>query len=279
MKPAVVIQTDFGTGGGSAMHGVILQVDPSLDVYEISHTVEKFNVREASRFLHHMAPYWPEGTVFVSVIDPGVGTSRRASVALLKNGSYVVTPDNGALTLLLKEPGIKAVRVIDETRNRLKGTEKVSIFHGRDLFAYCAAKLASGIIDFEGVGEAYPVSEIVTYEEYGWEAGEAYVQGCVTDMMRSFGNLESSIPIKAFEEAGFRLNDTVRVTIREKDRTVYEGTMPYAVSFGWVKEGEALVYNSSDGVLGVGINRGDFIRTYDIGFGTDWTIRIEKEER
>ena len=125
MKPIIAMQTDFGVGGGSTMRGTCLKVDPELEVYEISHSIEKFNIKAAARSLYHIVPYWPAGTVFVSVIDPGVGTSRRASVALLNNGSYVVTPDNGALTLLLESPGIRAVRTIDETVNRLKGTEKV----------------------------------------------------------------------------------------------------------------------------------------------------------
>ena len=167
------------------MRGTCLKVDSDLEIYEISHSIEKFNVKAAARSLYHIVPYWPEGTIFVSVIDPGVGTSRRASVALLNNGSYVVTPDNGSLTLLLDIPGIKAVRTIDETVNRLKGSEKVSIFHGRDLFAYCAAKLASGIIDFEGVGPEYPVDEIVRFSEPAYKVSEGNAEGIVTGIMRT----------------------------------------------------------------------------------------------
>lgn len=163
MRPFVVMQTDFGVGGGGAMYGVCKTVDPDLGVYDLSHVIPKFNVEAASKSLVSVIPYWPVGTVFVSVVDPGVGTSRRACVAKTSNGYYVVTPDNGTLMLLKKEFGIDAVREIDETVNRLKGTEKTSIFHGRDLFAYCAARLASGVIDFEGVGPEYPVEEIVLY--------------------------------------------------------------------------------------------------------------------
>ncbi len=279
MKPAVVIQTDFGYGGGSAMRGVIKTLDPEVYVYEANHRVEKFNVVKAARSLNHLVGYWPAGTVFVSVVDPGVGTSRRASVALLKNGSYVVSPDNGSLTLLLENPGIEAVRVIDETVNRLKGTEKVSIFHGRDLFAYCAGKLAAGLIGFEGVGEEYPVSEIVKYEKLNYTCKPGEVRGYVTDMMYTFGNLETNIPIEAAENAGIVPGDKVLVSIKNKDRFVLSHTIPFHPSFGWVPEGEEVIYNSSDGVLGLGINRGDFIRKYNIGFGKDWQIIITKEEQ
>lgn len=277
MVKLIAVQTDFGIGGGSAMKGVCKTVDPSLDIYDVNHQISKFNVKEASRSLRHNIPYWPSGTVFVSVVDPGVGTKRRASVALLKNGSYVVSPDNGSLTLLLKDPGILSIREIDESVNRLKGTEKVSIFHGRDLFAYCAAKLASGVIGFEGVGPEYPVEEIVTYEEGDYFYEEGRVEGLVTDMMRTFGNLESNIPIEIAVKAGLEVGKKVHVTVKEKDRVVYDDSVPYEVSFGHVGEGEVLVYNSSDGVLGVGINLGDFIRSYHIGFGEDWKIVIEKE--
>ncbi|MBQ6452534.1 MAG: SAM-dependent chlorinase/fluorinase [Solobacterium sp.] len=277
MKPAVVMQTDFGSGGGCAMRGVIKTLDPEVNVFDANHTIDIFNVRQASRSLNGMVAYWPSGTVFVSVVDPGVGTSRRACCALLKNGSYVITPDNGSLTILLDNPGIEAVRVIDETRNRLRGTEKVSIFHGRDLFAYCAGKLASGIIDFEGVGEAYPVSEIVRYREYGYETSPGRVKGYAADMMRNFGNLESSIPIEAAEQAGFQPGEQVILTIMHGDTCVFHQPIAYRLSFGWVAEGEDVVYNSSDGVIGIGTNRGNFVNKYGIGFGEDWQIIMEKE--
>lgn len=163
VKPCIAMQTDFGLGGGGAMYGVCKTVDMELQVYDISHVIPKFNVQRASESLASVLPFWPKGTVFVSVVDPGVGTERRASVARTCNGYYIVTPDNGTLTDVNRKFGIEAIRVIDEKVNRLKGTEKTSIFHGRDLFAYCAARLASGVIDFAGVGPEYPVGEIVEF--------------------------------------------------------------------------------------------------------------------
>jgi S-adenosylmethionine hydrolase len=277
MKPIIAIQTDFGVGGGSTVHGTCLMVDPELEVYEISHSIERFNIRAAARSLYNIVPFWPEGTVFVSVIDPGVGTSRRASVALLNNGSYVVTPDNGSLSLLLDSPGVKAVRTIDETVNRLKGTEKVSIFHGRDLFAYCAARLASGIIDFEGVGPEYPVDEIVRYKEAGYSVSEGKAEGTVTGMMRTFGNLETSIPIPAAESAGLLPGTDVHVVISSEKGIVYDSFVPYRASFGWVPQGKEVVYNSSDGVVGIGINLGSFAERYGIDPAAQLTIVIGKE--
>ncbi|MBR4828160.1 MAG: SAM-dependent chlorinase/fluorinase, partial [Oscillospiraceae bacterium] len=161
----VVIQTDFGRGGSGAMAGVCKLVDRSVRVYNITHEVPKFDVVAAGHNLTEVIPYWPEGTVFVSVVDPGVGTARKACVALTENGRYVVTPDNGCLEEIRNTYGIAAVREIDQSVNRYKGNEwslKSDIFHGRDVFAYCGARLACGRITFEEVGPEYPVSEIVS---------------------------------------------------------------------------------------------------------------------
>src|SRR5699024_1072971 len=141
-------------------------VDRSLEIVDGTHEIPKFDTWSASYRLSQYMKFWPRGTIFVSVDDPGVGTKRRAAVARTKDGYYIVTPDNGSLTHIKKEMGIEEIREIDEGKNRLRGTEGVSIFHGRDLFAYCAAKLASGIIGFEQVGPAYSVEEIVEHPIY-----------------------------------------------------------------------------------------------------------------
>ena len=120
MKPCIVMQTDFGVGGGGAMYGVCKTIDPELQIYDLSHVIPKFNVEKASASLRNVMPFWPKGTIFVSVVDPGVGTARKASVAHTCNGYYVVTPDNGSLTYIKQEFGIDAIREIDETVNRLR---------------------------------------------------------------------------------------------------------------------------------------------------------------
>ena len=164
-KPILVFQTDFTykEGAVSAMYGVVKTVDRELEIFDGTHEIPQYDTWSASYRLLQSLPFWPKGTIYVSVVDPGVGTSRRACVAKTANGYYVVTPDNGALTHIKKEFGILEVREIDERVNRLPSTRGVSIFHGRDLFGYTAARLASGIIDFEGVGPEYPVDQIVSH--------------------------------------------------------------------------------------------------------------------
>ena len=279
MRPVIAMQTDFGVGGGSAMRGTCLKVDPDLEVYEISHSIGKFDIRYAAESLRSIVPFWPEGTVFVSVVDPGVGTSRRASVAELCNGSYVVTPDNGTLTLLLDTPGIRAIRTIDERVNRLRGTEKVSIFHGRDLFAYCAAKLASGLIDFEGVGPEYPVDEIVRFPAVQYNFRDGYAESTVTGAMRTFGNIETGIPIAAAARAGIIPGGTFRFRIiREDGSAAFDGAVPYRSSFGWVPEGSEVMYNNSSGHIGIGVNLGDFSNKYGVSGSCGWKVIIEREQ-
>lgn len=275
-KPSILFQTDFGYGGAAAMYGVCKQVDSDLALYDLTHTIPTFDVKRASSSLRNVLPFWPKGTILVSVVDPGVGTARRASVARTSNGYYVVTPDNGTLTYLLQSFGIDEIREIDETVNRYKGTEKTSIFHGRDLFAYCAAKLAAGVIDFEGVGPAYPVEEIVTFPVDHFAVTDGGAEGTLTDAMDTFGNLETSIPIDDFERSGIQNGDTVQLTITHNGETPFDAPVTFHRSFGFVAEGEPVVYNSSTGYIGIALNRGDFAGTYHIGLGPEWKFTLRK---
>nr|HPJ23121.1 SAM-dependent chlorinase/fluorinase [Clostridia bacterium] len=150
MKSLMVFQTDFTYKEGAvcAMYGVVKSVDRELEILDGTHEIPQYDTWSASYRLYQSMKFWPRDTVFVSVVDPGVGTPRKASVARTSDGYYVVTPDNGSLTHLKRLAGIEEIREIDERINRLrgKGTEEVAIFHGRDVFAYCGARLAAGII-------------------------------------------------------------------------------------------------------------------------------------
>ncbi|MBR4421032.1 MAG: SAM-dependent chlorinase/fluorinase, partial [Erysipelotrichaceae bacterium] len=154
MNKLLVFQTDFGLDDGaiSAMEGVAFGVDLDLNIRHLTHNIPQYNIFDASYRLYQAMNYWPKGTTFVSVVDPGVGSDRKSCVAETKNGYYVVTPDNGTLTHIDRFIGLKAVRQIDEKKNRLAGSDLSYTFHGRDVFAYTGARLASGTISFEEVG-------------------------------------------------------------------------------------------------------------------------------
>src|SRR4029078_1569183 len=158
----VVFQSDFGLKDGavSAMKGVAMGVSPDLKLYDLTHEIPAYNIWEAAYRLEQTVPYWPAGTVFVSVVDPGVGTNRKSVVLKTKSGHFIVTPDNGTLTLIAQSLGIDTLREIDEAVNRRKGSEKSYTFHGRDVYAYTGARLASGTITFDQVGKMLPDSVV-----------------------------------------------------------------------------------------------------------------------
>ena len=194
----LVFETDFGRKetSVSAMYGVVKSVDRNIEIIEATHELPPFDIYTASYRLWQAMEYWPAGTVFVSVVDPGVGTKRRACVALTEDGYYIVTPDNGSLTHVRRTHGIAAVREIDETINRRRGSEGTAVFHGRDLFGYCAARLTSGIITFEQVGPSYSPDEIVMLDIPSFHADEGRAEGLAL--------LKSMIPISATSLPTFR---------------------------------------------------------------------------
>lgn len=274
----LIIQTDFGTGSlsVSAMHGVCAMVDPSLKVDDGNNDVAPFNVLDASDSLMYLMPYWPEGTVFVSVVDPGVGTKRRSCVAKLRNGQYVVTPDNGTLTYIKEKVGIEEVREIDESVNRVKGSEDVHIFHGRDVYAYCGARLAAGIIDFEGVGPVYPVAEVVEAPYIRAEKSPGRVSGMINEAGDHFGLIGTNIPFEWLSESGMVYGDMVTVTVTRKDEQIFRREMKLEKTFGYVPVGDPLVFSSEMRTVMMAINQGNATVEYGLGFGPDWKMTVEK---
>ena len=276
MKP-LVFQTDFGLvdGAVSAMYGVAYCVDPELKILDLTHDITPYNIWEASYRLIQTINYWPEGSVFVSVVDPGVGSDRKSIVALTKSGRYIVTPDNGTLTHVIRLEGIEAVREIDENINRLPRSGESYTFHGRDVYAYTGARLAAGIIDFEGVGPALSVDSLVSLPIVEPRLEGNAVCGTIDVLDGRFGSLWTNIPRALFLETGIRYGDRVSITIENDTRCVYRNIILFARSFADVYVGEALSYVNSLDCVAVAINQGSFARAYNIGTGNSWRIRIE----
>ena len=260
------------------MKGVCKQVDASLECVDSTHTIEKFNVLEASQQLNYVEPFWPKGTVFVSVVDPGVGTPRKASVALLKDGNYVVTPDNGTLTHMYYNIGIEAIREIDETKNRYQGTESVSVFHGRDLFAYTAAKLASGQITFEEVGESYSLDDIVLldYEYLKADVKNEDIQGIVSNVSDPFGSIVFNVLTEDFNRVGYHEGDMIHIVLENEQGVYFDENVLYAQSFGFVDIGQPVIFNSSSNYISIGLNQGSFKDVYQVKAGLQWKVQFHK---
>ncbi|GAA8287059.1 S-adenosyl-l-methionine hydroxide adenosyltransferase family protein [Helicobacter pylori] len=274
---ALILQTDFSLKDGavSAMKGVAFSVDSNLKIFDLTHEIPPYNIWEGAYRLYQTASYWPKGSVFVSVVDPGVGTKRKSVVLKTKNGQYFVSPDNGTLTLVAQTLGIDSVREIDEKANRLKGSEKSYTFHGRDVYAYTGARLASGAITFEQVGPELPPKVVeIPYQKAKATKGE--VKGNIPILDIQYGNVWSNISDKLLNQAKIKLNDTLCVTIFKGSKKQYEGKMPYVASFGDVPEGQPLVYLNSLLNVSVALNRDSFAQKYQIKSGADWNIDIKK---
>lgn len=273
----LVFQTDFGLvdGAVSAMYGVAYSVDPSLRIHDLTHDITPYNVWEASYRLIQTINYWPEGSVFVSVVDPGVGSDRKSIVAKTKSGRYIVTPDNGTLTHVIRFEGIESVREIDENINRLPRSGESYTFHGRDVYAFTGAKLASGKIDFDGVGPELPADSLVRLPIVEPRFVDNAVCGTIDVLDVRFGSLWTNIPRTLFQQTGAKYGDRVSITIENDTRCVYRNIIMFAKSFADVYVGEALAYVNSLDCMAVAINQGSFARAYNIGTGNSWRIRIE----
>lgn len=280
MKPILVFQTDFTYKEGAvcAMYGVVKSVDRELEIIDGTHEIPKFDTWSASYRLYQSMKFWPKGTIFVSVVDPGVGTNRRAAVAKTCDGYYVVSPDNGSLTHIKKMTGVAEIREIDETINRLKGkgTENVSIFHGRDLFAYCAARLASGIISFEEVGSEYSTDDIVEHPILKPELKHNFAKGIFEINDPNFGNLWTNISTSEFIKAGFNYGDYIQVSIKEKGQLRFSDKVLFEKSFGLAKKGDAIIYNNELMNIAMAINQGSFYETHNLSYGPDWEVELKK---
>ncbi|HCY05796.1 MAG: SAM-dependent chlorinase/fluorinase [Erysipelotrichaceae bacterium] len=281
-KAILVFQTDFTYKEGAvcAMYGVVKSVDRSLEIIDGSHELPQYDTWSASYRLYQSMKFWPKGTVFVSVVDPGVGTSRKASVAKTKDGYFIVSPDNGSLTHVKNNVGIESIREIDETINRLKGkdTEGVSIFHGRDLFGYCAARLASGIISFEEVGPEYSVDEIICHKIEKPTIENGVIKGIFEINDPNFGNLWTNVETKMFFENDFNYGDDLQVTIYHDDIIVYDKKVRFDKSFGMVEKGEDIIYNNELMKIAMATSMDSFEKKNNLGFGSNWKVEFKKYE-
>ena len=276
-QSALVYLTDFGVKDGavSSMKGVAFGVDPEIKIYDLTHEIPNFNIWEGAYRLMQTAPYWPGETVFVCVVDPGVGTERKSIVLKTKTNHYFVSPDNGLLTLVAEQMGIEEVRKIDEDVNRLPGSEESYTFHGRDVYSYTGARLASGNISFEKVGP--PLKQKIVMIDYQRPEirGDAILGGIpILDIQ--YGNVWTNIDKKTFERLGVKIGDELMVEIFENDELVYENKIPYVNTFGDVEEGKPLVYLNELLNVSFALNWDNFSETYNVYSGPEWSVRIKK---
>lgn len=258
VQPTVVFMTDFGQRDDSVAicKGVMLGLEPRLRIIDLSHDVEPYSVLDGARFLASTAPYYPAGTVFATVIDPGVGSERRAIVAKTKRGQFFVLPDNGLLTLLERQDGLAEVRHITHSAWYFK-PELSSTFHGRDVFAPVAARLARGD-DWTQVGP--PVTDWKRLDIPEVKLTDTALHGTVLAIEHPFGNLVTNADGALLAKLGYQRGDAARVTFG-KGR---ELRLPFVTTFSDVPLGEPLMYVDSRGRVAFAVNQGSFAQVNGI---------------
>lgn len=278
MRKMLVLQTDFGLADGavSAMYGVALSVAADLKIFDLTHEIPPYDIFEASYRLVQTVEFWPAGTVFVSVVDPGVGSNRKSVVALTRDGHYIVTPDNGTLTHVNKDIGIVAIREIEEIKHRRQNTEASYTFHGRDVYANTGAKLACGAITFEEIGPTLPLGSIIMLPTTDTESSSDSVTGSIDVLDVRFGSLWTSVDRMSFHKLGISFGDRLEVSIYNNAALVYQNSIIYGRSFADVRIGGVLVYVNSLYRMGIAINQGSFAKAYNIGVGQQWRVTFRK---
>ena len=256
-RATIVFMTDFGTANDAVAicKAVMLGVAPDARIMDITHQVTPFSIEEASRNLESVSPYYPAGTVFVAVIDPGVGTSRKAVIVKTKKGQYFVVPDNGLITPVVDRDGLEHAYEITNTNWMIQAALS-STFHGRDIFSPAGAHLAMGW-DYSMAGPE--VAQLVRLTVKTAAASDQGVAGDIIGLDDPFGSLITDVPGDEIKKLGYNVGDKITFKLNKKMLT-----LPLGRTFMDVSVGEALLYVDSRGRLGVAVNQGDYSKKYDV---------------
>jgi S-adenosylmethionine hydrolase len=255
----IVFMTDFGVVDDSVAicRGVMYSIMPEVRIVDLTHQVTPFSILDGARFLYGVTPYYPAGTVFVVVVDPTVGSARKAVVAKSKREQYFVLPDNGLLTLVEQRDGIGGVHEITNT-NWMIGTKLSSTFHGRDIFSPVGAHVARGE-DWTKVGPELPVASLVRLELKAARLDDRGVSAEVIATDGPFGNLVTNVEADDFLKLGYQRGQEVPVKVGGR-----EMKMKFVRTFSDVPLGQPLLYIDSRGRLELAVNQGSFVAVYGV---------------
>jgi S-adenosylmethionine hydrolase len=255
--PTVVFMTDFGIVDDSVAlcKGVMYGITPNLRIVDLTHQVNAFSIRDGARFLFGATPYFPAGTVFVVVVDPGVGSSRKPVVVKSKRGQFFVLPDNGLMTMVEDRDGVEAIREITNA-DWMVGAKISSTFHGRDIFSPVGAHIARGD-DWTQVGP--PVEKLVRLDLKPAIVDDKGLTGEVIALDGPFGNIITNISVDDFLKLGYQRGDKLKVTIAG-----HEVEMPFVKTFSDVPLKKPLLFIDSRGRASFALNQASFAATYKI---------------
>ena len=255
----IVFMTDFGVVDDSVAicRGVMYSIMPDVRIVDLTHQVTPFSILDGARFLYGVTPYYPAGTVFVVVVDPTVGSTRKAIVAKSHRGEYFVLPDNGLLTLVEQRDGIESVHEITNT-DWMIGTKLSSTFHGRDIFSPVGAHVARGE-DWTKVGPEMPVASLVRLE---LKAARLDERGAIAEVIATdgpFGNLVTNLDGDDFLKLGYQRGQDVTVKLGGQGMKI-----KFVRTFSDVALGQPLLYIDSRGHLGLAVNQNSFVAVYGV---------------
>jgi len=255
--PTIVFMTDFGTANDAVAicKSVMLNIAPDARIMDITHQVTPYQIEEGARFLAAVSPYYPAGTVFVTVVDPGVGTSRKAIIVKSKKGQYFVLPDNGLITPVIDRDGLDSAREITNPNWTIQAPIS-STFHGRDIFSPAGAHLAAGW-DFNLVGPVVP--QLVRLTPKTSTTTEKGIAGDIIALDDPFGSLVTDIPGEEFKKLGYNLGDKFRIEINKKSVI-----LPYVKTFMDVPVGDLLLFIDSRDRVSIAINQGNYSKKFGV---------------
>jgi S-adenosylmethionine hydrolase len=255
----IVFMTDFGVVDDSVAicRGVMYSIMPEVRIVDLTHQVTPFSILDGARFLNGATPYYPSGTVFVVVIDPTVGSSRKAIVAKSKRGQFFVLPDNGLLTLVEQRDGIEGVHEITNP-DWMIGTKLSSTFHGRDIFSPVGAHVARGD-DWTKVGPVMPVASLVRLALKAARLDDRGVTAEVIATDGPFGNLVTNLDAEDFLKLGYQHGQDVPVKVGGKEMKI-----KFVRTFSDVAVGQPLLYIDSRGHLALAVNQGSFAARFGV---------------
>jgi S-adenosylmethionine hydrolase len=265
--PTIVFMTDFGTVDDSVpiCKGVMYSIMPTVRIVDLSHQVTPFAILDGARFLEGATPYYPAGAVFVVVIDPGVGSTRRAVIIESKRGQYFVLPDNGLITLVADRDGLESAHEITNP-DWMIGKALSSTFHGRDIFSPAAAHIARGD-GWTQAGPALQLKSLVRLDIQAAKVDENGLHGEVIATDGPFGNLVTNVNAEDFLKLGYQRGQTVPLTIdgRKID-------LPFVKTFSDVPLKKPLIYIDSRGHFALAVNQGSFADVYDVKIPVKLTV-------
>jgi S-adenosylmethionine hydrolase len=244
---------------------VMDSVAPGVRIFDITHQSEPYNIAMGARFLAGSAPYFPKDAVFVVVIDPTVGSKRKAIIAKSRVGQFFVLPDNGLVTLIQDRDGIVEAHEITNPAWMI-GSGVSSTFHGRDIFSPAGAHLARGD-NLAQAGPALDVTKLVRLDLKNATIDSTGLHGQVLGADGPFGNLVLNVPAEAFAQLGYKLGDQVPIDLAGKHYV-----FPFVKTFSDVPVGKELFYIDSRGRLSLGIDQRNFSETYKVGEGAELSI-------